>query len=61
MVYINSSESAKGFPETLVRFLLTAYWPKFCFLAMANYKGGYKCNSFTSAASIEDVDNREFG
>lgn len=44
MVYVNSSESAKGFPETLVRFLLTVYWPKFCFLAMANYKGGYKCN-----------------
>lgn len=59
MVYINSSKSAKGFPETLFRFPHTSYWPKFCPTAMASYKDGYKCNNLTSAALIEEVVNRE--
>lgn len=59
MVYINSSKSAKGFPETLVRFLHTANRLKFCPIAMASYKGGDKCNCLTSTASIEEVVNRE--
>lgn len=59
MVYINGSKSAKGFPETLVRFLHTANQSKFCLTAMAFYKGGYKCNCLTSAASAKEVINRE--
>lgn len=59
MVYINSSKSAKGFPETLVRFLHTANRLKFCSIAMGSYKGCDKCNCLTSAASIEEVFNRE--